>query len=250
METALEDMYIPAKKFDADVVYCEKYFSYKNDDRNVKQITAITSTDEIVLEVGKQLRHLKLYATDNFFWAPWTKFVKRSWIMENKIFFQELPRAQDFLWTLKIFTYAERFLRLPVAVYFYRESNESITRKNLSDDKMMNFWISPVIKGLKEISDFMDGVDLLKENPALRYAIMNFFVSVHFSREFLKLSRQFQPHEVYENFKSEFGKELGEHDVLISYFCATSNELLKFVVQSQNRIAQLEDEIKQLKDRA
>ena len=228
-KTALESMYFPAKKFDADVVYCEGYISYEDGGKNIKQILGRNFSGETVLEVGEQLKHLELYAADNFFWSPWTKFVKRSWLMENKIFFQELPRAQDFLWTLKIFAYAERFLRLPVPVYFYRDAPESITRIKRSPEQMMNFWMSPVVKGLKEIDDFMSGLELLKENPRLRYAIMDFFVSVHFARDFLLLSRQFRPHEVYENLKSEFG------DVLFAYFCAASNDLLKFTVQQKSK---------------
>ena len=93
----------------------------------------------------------------------------------------------------------------------------------------------------------MSGFKLLKENPLLRYAIINFFVSVHFARVFLNLSWKFQPYEVYENFKAEFGEELGERDVLVSYFCAASNDLLKLNIQSRQRIAQLEEEIRQLK---
>ena len=43
------------------------------------------------------------------------------------------------------------------------------------------------------------------------------------------------------------GEELGERDVLISYFCAAANDLLKFKIQSRQRIAQLENELRQLK---
>ena len=238
-ETALEDMYFPAKKFDADVVYFESYISYENDGKEVKKVGGRPSTSPPVLEVGKQIQHLELFAADAFSWSPWTKFVKRSWLMENEIFFQELPRTQDFLWTLKIFAYSERFLRLSVPVYFYRDAPESITRIKRSDDKTMNSWMGPVVKGLKEIGDFMSGLELLKDKPALRYAIMDFFVSVHFARVFLQLSWQFQPHEVYENFKAEYGEELGKNDVLFSYFCAASNALLKFTMQSQNELRQL-----------
>jgi len=245
-KTALEDMYIPAKEFNADAVYLEKYYSYKKNGENVK-LNGNSSANKPVLEVNKQLEHLILYASDTYFWAPWTKFVRRTWAMENQIFFQELPRAQDFLWTLKIFTYAERFLRIPTAVYFYRDSPESITRNKRSDDKMMNFWISPVIKGLKEISDFMNSVEILKKRPKLRYAILDFFVRVHFARDFLKLSWQFPPYAVYEIFNQEFGKNLGENDVLVSFFCAYSNNLLKFAARSQQRIVELEKEIHKLK---
>ena len=224
-KTALESMYLPAKKFDADVVYCEGYISYEDGGKNIKQLIGINSTGETVLEIGQQLKHLELYAADNFLWAPWTKFVKRSWLMENKIFFPKMKHSEDFLWTLKIFAYAERFLRLPTAIYFYRDAPESTMRSKRSPEKMMNFWMEPVVEGLKELDNFMSGLELLKENPRLRYAIINFFVSVHFARDFLQLSGQFRPHEVYENLKSEFG------DVLFAYFCAASNDLLKGMIK-------------------
>ena len=243
-KTALEDMYKPAKKFNADVIYCEKYFSYEDNGRKISAHKDSLAKGKIVSEFDKQLEHLELYATDNFFWAPWTKFIKRDWAIENNIFFQELPRAQDFLWTLKIFVYAKHFVRIPMPIYFYRDSPESITRNKRSNADMMNFWISPVVKGLKEISDFMNSCDLLRENPKLRYAIINFFANVHIGRDFLRLSWQFSPDNVYETFKKEFGEKLGNSDVLISYFCAYSNALLKLLMKSRQQITVLENETK------
>ena len=198
---------------------------------------------KIKLEVNEQLEHLRLYATDNFFWAPWTKFVKRDWAIENRIFFQELPKTQDFFWTLKIFTYSERFLRVPTPVYFYRQSPQSITRKKRSGADMMNFWMSPVVKGIKEIGDFMNGEEIFQQNPKLRYDILNFFVEVHIARDYLKLSQEFSPHEVFENFYQGFAKELNGADVLTSYLCAYSNDLLKTLTESQTHLTELEKEI-------
>lgn len=248
-KTALEYMYKPAKEFNADVIYCGKYYSYNDKNKETRVHSDGVAMNKITLELNKQLEHLTLYASDKYFWAPWTKFVRRNWAVENNILFQRLPRAQDFLWTLKIFTYAERFVRIPTPIYLYRNSPSSITRSERSDSDMMNFWISPVIKGLKEIGDFMNSVEILKQNPPLRYAIIDFFATVHIGRDFLKLSLKFPPEKIYENFKQEFGEELGNEDVLVSYFCTRSNSLLKASLKLRQRIVELENEINRLKNR-
>ena len=241
-ETALEDMYKPSKEFNADAGYLEKYFFYEDNGKKVSARKDRLATGKVKLELNEQLEHLKLYAADTFFWAPWTKFVKRDWAIENGVFFQDLPRAQDFLWSLKIFTFSERFLRIPAPVYFYRQSPNSITRNKRSNEDMMNFWISPVIKGLKEIGDFMNGQEVFQQNPRLLYSILDFFAEVHIGRDFLKFSQEFSPHEVFENFYRGFAKELKDSDILMSYFCAYANNLLKTAMKNQKRIKELEKE--------
>ena len=54
-----------------------------------------------------------------FFYAPWTKLVRRSFLLENKIEFQDLRVAQDLVWTFSMIFAAKHIAFCNQVLYHY-----------------------------------------------------------------------------------------------------------------------------------
>lgn len=84
----------------------------------------------------------------------------------------------------------------------------------------MNFWLNPVLHGLKKLDKFMRRLVFFKRNPQQRYAVLKKFLESKLSLAF-KDTGQLSLLEVYEAIKENFGKQLSKYDVLIPALCAT-----------------------------
>lgn len=86
---------------------------------------------------------------DRYLTVPWNKFVKRILIMENEIFFPAVKISEDNIWTQGLLFYAKNFLRVPDLVYIQRMSANSVMRLGRTPQQEINFWLNPVLLGLK-----------------------------------------------------------------------------------------------------
>ena len=100
----------------------------------------------------------------------------------------------------------------------------------------------------------MEKLDFFKENVEYRYAIFEYFINKMYDI-FLASSFPIPPFSFYQTIKNEFGKDLGDYDVLVSALCAFINTQQKlsfinqqkfnqFAAQAQNRIKELEEQLK------
>lgn len=258
-KTALEELYNLAKYFDADVVYCEKYYTADADGSNIK--LSYWPTDKFVdkptLESDNLEERLQGILRRRYWVTPWVKFTKRNLLIEHEIFFPRCKISEDDVWTYGLVFYAKRFLRVPNAIYICRQSVESVSRISKTPQQTINFWLNPLILGLKFADKFMNKPEFFKENPQYRYAVLEQFTVIMFNM-ILQESFKLPPHEIYLTIQNEFGDKLGDYDVLIPALCAVLNAQQKnsvmnhqrfnqFAAQAQARIAELENEIQRLK---
>ena len=87
IDTALEELYNIAKKFNADVVHCEKYFQF-NDGEN-KFILNGYQSGEFVKEPTLLKDNLSERVADvckgRFLWNLWSKLIRRDFLFEIKL---------------------------------------------------------------------------------------------------------------------------------------------------------------------
>lgn len=261
-ETALEEMYSLAKKFNADVVYCEKYFMSSGVGQEfVKNIHLADSRIQIgnfVTEptfISENLAERIQDMLNTRFWAtPWLRFVSREMLVANEIKFPEIIGSDDVIWSFEVLCSAKRFLRVPNICYVRRMYDESFTRKGKSVYKYVHQWMDKTIRGLKFTDNFMNRFEFFHQNIAYRYAVFDYFARNDFGYIFSVCSN-LQPNEVYAIFLKEFSKSLGEHDVLVSTLCTIINMQQKinainvqkfnqFAAQAQKRIDELEAQLK------
>ena len=219
-KTALEEMYTLAKEYDADVVYCEKYYESDDDGKNIR--TQIWQKGDLVdkptFESEDLKERVKAIIDDRYWVVPWSKMIRRKLLVDNKILFPTLNISDDNIWNHALVFCAEKFLRVPNAVYIYRLSNKSIMRIKKPPKVRMNFWLRPILLGLKILDELMSKHEFFKVNPEYRYAILEKFINVRVDWIYSS-SKKLSKDVIYNTIKKEFGKYFGEYDVLISCLC-------------------------------
>ena len=254
--TALEELYTLAKEYDADVVYCEKNYRSKDDGTrfDIEIGQKGTPVDKPTLETENPAERVQDILRWRYMAPPWRKFVRRSLIVENEIFFPWCVISEDDIWTYGLVFCAKKFLRVPNIVYTRRLSEGSKIRKKKTPQETVTFWSNPVVLGLTTLEKFMSKHKFFQLNPQYRYAVLEMFIKRKFGN-FFDESCRLPPYVVYETIKQEFSDRLGEQNVLISALCAFINTQQKmaavnqqkfnqFATQAQRRIAELEAQIK------
>ena len=256
--TALEEIYTLAKDFNADVVYCEKYYMSTGTGEEFLEnihfadhdIQKPPFVDKPTFETENMAERVMRILNKRFWVVPWDKFVRRDLIFEHEIFFPHVKICEDDIWSYGLVFYAKRFLRVPNAVYIRRMSETSMTGIKRTPQQTINFWINPILLGLKSLDDFMSRHKFFEQCPKYRYAVLEHFIFGRYGC-FLRESLELSPFEVYDMLKQKFGEQLGGNAVLICALCAALNNLQRisemdrkdyneFLVQAQQRISELE----------
>ena len=226
-KTALEEMYTLAKEYDADVVYCEKYYMssgtgedfVKNASIATRKIQNPPFVDEPTLESEDLSERVQDIVNTKFWVPPWQKLVRRDLLEEHKITFPVLKIGDDDIWTYALIFFAKKILRVPNMIYIRRMREDSLSEVKRNPQRTMYFWLNPILLGLKTLDNFMERIDFFKENPKQRYAVLEKFFYGKLRNAFENANHLTRA-EVYEAIRNEFGDNLGEYDVLISCLCA------------------------------
>ena len=248
IKTALEEVYNLAEKFQADVIYCENFFTSEGEgDEFLKNIhtggwtqsgTPVKEPTFITEDLTQRmidLMNLRISA------CPPLKFLLRDFLVYNQITFPNIIQ-EDTIWTLKLICFAKKFVRVPNIVYIRRLRDGSITAAPKSFNEYLRKWMERTIIGIKFTDNFLDTINLFKENLGLRYAILNFYSMIDLQR-LANTVGNLPSQAIYETFKNEFKEYLGEHDVLVSYLATNSIMLIKNLMTAQQKINLLEKKI-------
>lgn len=239
--TAFQELYTAAKNFEADVVYTGARYLYTSTegselkrDKEGRTCADKGITEKPTLTINEPNKLLKsLLLNGGVFWTAWTKFVRREFLIDNGINFCEIISGSDFIWTIELFCCAEKFLRIPNAVYFWRnDSKTSVTRQKRLADVQINTWSKVFFYLSKALTDLTNRRTILKENPRYLYFALKrhlkFCLKVTYEERL-----QFPSKEIYEILWREFeGKN--ELDMLTMFF-------LSYIDLQQKEINRLKD---------
>ena len=219
--TALEEMYTLAKEYDADVVYCEQYYEA---DANLETRSLTTWNKKAPLvntpTIETSLLSERLDRLTSFWVTPWTKLIKRKLLIEHQIFFPNIIR-DDSIWTWDLVFWSKIFLRVPNAVYIWRNTPTSITRRDRDPRDVINFWLNPVILGVKYLDERLKQVEFFQKNPQKYYDLLIFFIQDSFKHHiFIEARQQLNSYDIFKAVQEKFSENLGEYDVLIPALCS------------------------------
>ncbi len=250
VENALEQMYTLAKKFDADVVYCDRYYSSDalGKNRRLRTFQEGEPVEEPTLETEDMRERFQGILDKRYGPTPWLKLVRRQFLIDHEILYPVLRVSDDNIWTQGLVIHAKRFLRIPDALYIFRSAPDSITRIQKPPKVKINFWMKPALLGLKTLDKFMSTSEFFQENPDCRHAILEKFLNVRFDWIF-DSTRQLSETEIYEAIKDGLGEFFGDYDVVIpaltTYICRQNKMLeenaFSGVEEYKQRIAELEE---------
>ena len=255
---ALEEDFTLAKKYDADVVYHTLYYTLSADGTKseLARVPKYRPGDEVVLDEDL-LTRVREIAQNKYYHAPWRSFSRRKFLVANELYFPNIRPYEDIVWSHALLIYAKRFLIVPTALYYYRDNESSMLRTEKSAAQNAKFYLNPIILGLKSLDTFIKRNEFFDTKPQLYYALLENYFNGRFTSLF-KDCWDLPSGELYETLKDEFGKSLGEYDVLIPALCTalaqqqkiTASKLQQFKdysVRTNKRIAELEAEINRRK---
>ena len=229
--TALEELHAAAKNFSADVVYLERHFeaSAALDAIQIAGETFGTPT----LETDNLAERVQDLVEGKIFLTTCSKFVRRDFLFEHEIFFPPFAPSEDDVWTCALIFFAERIVRVPNPVYVWRQSENSVLRRERTAQETLTLWMKPIVRGTKLLDEFMGRIEFFRQNVQYRCAVLEFFVHTKTAQVF-ESSLNLSPPEIFSAIKNEFGESLGEHDVLISWLLADLITQQKIFAQIKN----------------
>ena len=178
--------------------------------------------EEPTFETEDLAERVKKFLASKFCWAPWAKFIRRDFLIDNAITLPPMTIADDVVWTFKILCLAKRWLRVPMPLYVNRKNAASIMRRERTPEQMITFRTSPLITGLEVLDEFMREFDYFKKNSVIRLQVLNFFALMQIDNMRDALNA-LEPTEAYEIFFREFRAAGTSQPALLAYLLTMNN---------------------------
>ncbi|MBR5913588.1 MAG: glycosyltransferase family 2 protein [Selenomonadaceae bacterium] len=254
---ALEVLYNYAENFNADVVHMNVGFKFiRNSEKsfpNREDLDIVgwhggPFVDKPTLESNDIAERAKKISKNGVGWTAWEKLVKRDLLMENDIAFANIRTCQDLLWVIEVFSLAKKILSIPEPLYVHRANPTSNTARKRTTEQALHFDLSATNVGLKISDEFLSSKKFFQENPQYKWELMRFFESVSFNNT-RTIFQENPPHKIYEILKPKFSELFGENGALISYLVDSSHFMRWNMVQMSQRIAYLENQLKELQSK-
>lgn len=257
-ENALEEDFTLAKKYDADVVYHTRFYDLSADgtESTLAAIPKYQPGDDVVLD-NDLLTRVRELSRNKYYHAPWRSFSRRDFLIANELYFPDIRPYEDIVWNYALLIYSERFLRVPSAIYFYRDNEDSMLRKEKTAAQNAKFYLNPIILGMKSLDTFISRNKFFETKPQLYYALLENYFSGRF-RSLFRDSSELSSSDLYAILKDEFGDGLGKYDILIPALCTAlahqqkvaaikMEQFKEYAAQAEQRIIELTEKIRQRK---
>ncbi len=240
ISTALEQMYNLAEKFQTDAINFKRhYFSDGVGSEFLPKIKMAGKVDDETMSLVKDdlAKRINVWMKEAFELTPWSKFLRRDFIIENEIKFQ-LITQEDSIWNFEIVCLAKKFLMAPNAIYIRRMRDDSVSSIALAreiDIRGIRLKIERAILGIKYVDEFMGKVDGFKNNPELRYRVLHHMVMQNLNWVRLA-SGDASPYEIYTKLREAFDDDMSKFNVIIPYLISNNIRLLKKISKMQNSL--------------
>ena len=263
--TAFKELYSVAKKFNADVVACEKCYpvpeKYWNDNEFRRQLNPFgrkknNFVTEPTLLTNNFFERVQNLCRSDFLWSLWSKLIRRDCIFQNEIFFIEAVVAEDMIFTNCLVFSAERFVLVPNIINYYRVLEESISHTNKKGLAYFRKYVRSLTPAFRHIDEFLSGKEFFRQHPDQKYLVLN-LVWNEVTSYLIELYNQIPVYEFDEIAREEFSA--GDNIALMAFAFNVANlrgtqfsqllkrvdELEKSARQDKAYIAELENFIAQ-----
>ena len=254
MNNAIEVLYNSAEKFNAEVVYMDSAFNYKDDPDN-----PVPDPKNFKLAIGPVVNpvfdpedigeRLKLYCKRTSV-VGWRRFVKRDFLIENEITFPEdVQASQDIIWTIELIFYAHRHLRIPEPLYIYRQRSDSVSHLKRSDSLGVEYWGELLVKNVESLCKFFNRQKFFRQNPQFGWMLID-WLERRYSSRFNGHFSSLPTYKIQKILEDLFVKGFGEHGEVISSLCTSvycsrfrEKKHLDKIKKLETRVAELEKQI-------
>ena len=228
-ETALEELYNVAEKFDADVVHVEKCFmflsGYGIKSAEIQSIQTGEFVTEPTLETFDIGERVEGFTQKRYLWWACNKLFRRKFLRDNKISFPAIKSFEDFVFVFNCLVAAKNYVRVPFVSYYYRVRNDSLSHETVDDVRFMD----EIISVIKNTDDFMSGRKFFIDNPQYKYMLADFFMQERlevFTRDFI-LKGDYTIGEVYNLLCKEILSQRPQDTVALTAYLLVTASVLK-----------------------
>ena len=246
--TAFEELYPLAKEFDADVIHCEKYYMFE-DDKNKATLRGYHTgnlVDAPKLITADMVERIEELRKGTFLLNLWTKLIRHDYIKKNNLKMINAA-THDAIYTMCLVCSAERYVRVPNAVNYYRFLENSLSHKKNTVSKNMEKWIKNLTRGFEYFDAFLSTQDFFKKNPDMKIFALEIWVN-ECCKWLLNCYNQNSFGDLDLVIRKEFEKVENKNSLvaLISFLFSRMNIFnLNLIMQNQT-IQQLQERIAQL----
>lgn len=203
--TALEDLYVVAEKFNADVVHADWFIScqkingkFEFEQSSYQMGDFVTEPTLETFDIGKRVTN---FTQKKFIWNACNKLFHRQFLIDNNIRFPEARTYEDFVFVFMCLVTAKNYVRVPFANYCYRIRDNSASQKprDVVDSSMT------LIEVINTLDKFMNDIKFFSDNPQYRYAVLDFFIQLRLkiiAKNFF-VTNNFSSAEVFEFFRDK-----------------------------------------------
>ena len=252
--TALEELYTVAKKFDADVVACERYYKvpeqFWNDAefrKNLQPISrpAIEFVDEPSLLTDDILERLNLCNVKYFLWPTWAKLIRRDFIFENELCFADTI-TDDMIFTICSLCTAEKFVLVPSVVNYYRMRAGSISHDEKLNEKFFRKYVRAFATGFRYFDKFLNEREMFRGNSQVKYTILEILWNELLWAHLSHVYEQVEPYKLDKALMEELS---ADDNLALAAF--TFNKAADYWLQlnkAHKHIASIKDVLERLKN--
>ena len=261
IETALEELYNTAKKFNADVVHCDKFFTAPEetaptDKTLLREVHwgGIEILEESELLSENIIERLKKFGEYKIFWATCSNFIRRDLVIKNNLSFSVMPVAEDLVFTVYLLCVAKNFVRTPNTFYVWRKVFGSLSSACLPTDERIKRFGGSIFRGIEKLDKFLDNVETLKVNPKYKYGIFevlthsNILFTPNNIQQLLPLYEKTPAYQMDDAIRREL-EQIEDTTALTAFLFNRMNIFNVKLIFLQNSIAQKDMQLQQFQEK-
>ena len=180
---ALEELYAIAEETNAEVLRTDRRYAYRKHNNIKKMPVSVgkycAGLTEPKREVDDIAVRLERFVGGMFKGhAPWKYFLRRDFIIDNRIEFPAVYLMEDNIFSVYCFCCAKVFFHIPNVYYIYRWRRDSASHEysKIEIESDLHKYVKDCIKIIQVLDDFMNGREFFVKNPEWKVRIMKFIL--------------------------------------------------------------------------
>ena len=242
INTAFEELYPIAKKFNADVIHCERYYQFTDNKENAILTGQLYVSEPTLITDDLDERLTDMYH-GKFLLTIWSKLIRRDFIQKNKLQMIDAT-THDANYTYSLLCSAQRYVRVPNAVNFYRIVPSSLSHRKDDLPKTIKKWLRNLTIGFNYLDTFLSEREFFQKRPDAKHLALEIWVRECCQYK-IGLFTQVQPFQIDEIIRYEFEK-VADKTALTAFLFSRMNIFNLQLLQAQQMLAQKDSHIKEL----
>ena len=253
VKTALEVLFKSAEELQADVVHCGAFLKASENDslsdyKNLKAAigsSTILHVDKSSVFSDKLSDRVVNFGLGKFNTTPWNYFFRREFLLQNQITFPPLMHGEDEIFCFMAICNAKVFALIQNVFYIYRIRKGSVNRTKPPLEKHVHDWFGSTLKAIEIYENFMDKFPQFNENPNLKYMVFELFANHNVSKHIMPIYTKYPAPKIDALIRNELA-DVKDKTALTAFLFNRMNLFQVRLIQAQDKIAQLDAQIKEL----